>query len=289
MHFPHHCKQLLVGLPSTGKTTFLAALWHVVESSEVPEALRLVRLHGIRDHLNKIRQDWLNCKPLERTLPAAEKTVSMTLTEPGQDRTTELFLPDISGESFRRQWEDKQWTKEFNDLACEAIGALLFVHPGTVIPPEKIGSGTKKMSAALAAEENELTNQEEDEEQASPWTPDKTPTQVKLVELLQYLLSGPFSSRELRLAVVVSAWDLVLKDGHSPQKWLDIRLPLLAQFLKANCDTCRTRVYGVSAQGGELQQADQLRRHMKASRRIIISGPDCHAHDITEPIRWIMG
>lgn len=289
MHLPLPCKQLLVGLPGTGKTTFLAALWHVVETAEVPEALRLVKLHGSRDHLNKIRKDWLKCRQLDRTVPAAEKTVSMILIEPGQDRTTELFLPDISGESFRRQWEDKLWTKEFNDLACEAIGALLFVHPRNVIPPEKIGPETNEMTAALAGDEHKSTGQEGSTEQPIPWTPDSAPTQVKVVELLQYLLSGPFSSRELRLAVMISAWDLILEDGHSPQKWLETRLPLLDQFLKANCDTCKSRVYGISAQGGELQQAVQLRRHIKASGRIIIVGPDCHTHDITEPIRWVMG
>ena len=67
-----YCKQLLIGLPETGKTTFLAALWQVVESDEVPGALRLEKLHGDREHLNKIRADWLCCSPMGRTIIAAE-------------------------------------------------------------------------------------------------------------------------------------------------------------------------------------------------------------------------
>jgi stage III sporulation protein SpoIIIAA len=50
--------QLIIGLPETGKTTFLAALWHVVTSEEVNESLRLERLHGDSKYLNEISAKW---------------------------------------------------------------------------------------------------------------------------------------------------------------------------------------------------------------------------------------
>jgi hypothetical protein len=39
---------LLIGLPSTGKTSFLAALWYMVDQATVDCALVLDKLDGVR-------------------------------------------------------------------------------------------------------------------------------------------------------------------------------------------------------------------------------------------------
>ena len=57
----------LIGLPEAGKTTFLAALYHVVESGEIQSSLRLEQRHGDYRHLNTVRDQWADANPLERT------------------------------------------------------------------------------------------------------------------------------------------------------------------------------------------------------------------------------
>ena len=47
--------QLVVGLPGSGKTTFLAALWHALESAEVSLALQLTEVHGMCKRRSKNR------------------------------------------------------------------------------------------------------------------------------------------------------------------------------------------------------------------------------------------
>ena len=42
----HH---LMMGLPQAGKTTFLAAMWHVLCGDDVNGALKLVRFTGDRE------------------------------------------------------------------------------------------------------------------------------------------------------------------------------------------------------------------------------------------------
>lgn len=282
-------KQLLVGLPKAGKTTFLAALWHVVESGEVEGSLRLSRLHGEREHLNNICKDWLGCQRLERTLISTEKIVSMELVDPVQGSVTELILPDLSGESFKNEWETREWSKEFDTLASESTGALLFIHPEEVVQAVRIGPDVDRLVSAV--ELNKGNGKGVDQEPV-PWTHDLAPTQTKLVDLLQFFMTLPFRSRTLRLAVVISAWDLVIKREpqykNSPSTWLATQLPFLDQFLKSNDPDCMSRIYGVSAQGGDLGDSKKLLKKTRPSERIIVVGPQCRKHDITAPIRWIM-
>ena len=48
---------LLMGLPSTGKTSFLAALWYAIQQTQSPTALVLKKLDGDSGYLNKIRDN----------------------------------------------------------------------------------------------------------------------------------------------------------------------------------------------------------------------------------------
>jgi hypothetical protein len=278
-------KQLLIGLPATGKTTFLAALWHVVESDEIPGSLRLKMLDGDRTYLNKIRNDWLSCRPLGRTTITAEQLVSMQLIEPATGRTAEIFFPDMSGESFSRQWTDRSWTKEYDALVRDAMGVLLFVHPAKITEPMRIDIANSLVEELDAVADSDSAAQ--DEEVA--WDPALTPTQVQLVELLQFLLVRIADRTPFRIAIIVSAWDLVCQQGRSPEEWLTRHLSLLDQYLKGNPELFTTRVYGVSAQGGDLQQdVDRLREEHRPCERITIVGQDCLPHDLTAPVRWLM-
>ena len=295
-------KQLIIGLPGTGKTTFLAALWQVVESEEVPGSLVVSQVHGLRDHLNRIREEWLKCKQLERTKIPAEEMVTFHLRNTKTDDVIELSLPDLSGETFQLQWENRQWTTEFEKLALESSGALIFVHPRTIIEPVRIDSTVEAMSAALVenngdaesnnpvsgADNQPSTEETKRTEVIEPWSPANTPTQVKLVEIIQFLRNGPFVNRTLPIAIIVSAWDLIT-NRQTPDKWIESRLPLLYQFLQANAEEIPTAMFGVSAQGGELSQANELQKHIKASERIIVITQDQPmTHDITAPLKWLL-
>lgn len=285
-------KLLVIGLPETGKTTFLAALWHVVASKEVPGSLQLIKLEGERKHLNKIRRDWLQCKTVARTVQTTEQLVYMRLGVPSGSETVELIFPDMSGESFRRQWLERKWTKEYDDLARGASGLLLFVHSTKMTGADRIDSGVEEAVAALGDEEDmaDEASAVDDEEDLPEWDPGKAPTQVQLVELLQFIQWQHHLENINRVAVIVSAWDLVRGKYSSPEEWLSKRLPLLDQYLRANRERFPSRVYGLSAQGGPLEgDVTRLQQYERQSERITIVGEDCAPHDITTPVKWVMG
>ncbi len=285
-------KQLIIGLPGSGKTTFLAALWHVVTTREVPDSLQLIRFEGDRKHLNKIHKAWLQFREVGRTVQNTEQIVSMRLGLPGSDDSAELVFPDMSGESFRQQWVDRKWTKEYDALARESCGVLLFVHPTKVIAPNRIHSGVEDAVSLLdnGQHANGVAAAADDDTFLPDWDPNKSPTQVQLVELLQFIEQQPHLENIRRVAVIVSAWDLVRARYNSPQDWFSKRLPLLYQYLRANYERFPSRVYGLSAQGGVLDgDISRLQQYERQSERIEIVGEGCAPNDITAPVKWVMG
>jgi hypothetical protein len=277
------CRQLVLGLPGTGKTTFLAALWYLVVWGEVATALRLDRLHGNREHLNRISNAWLSCRAMERTPIGSETLVSMRLVDTDTGERTEVFFPDMSGELFNLQWKERRCSRAHYRLAREASGVILFVHPGTVFEPVRIDE-----VSPLVEEIGPVGAGEEAIHRS--WDADRSPTQVKLVDLLQCLVREPFAIPQVRIAVIVSAWDLVEGDADSPAGWLATRLPLVDQYLRATPERFAVRVYGVSAQGGDLgRDGERLLQEGVPAKRIVVVQDGHRSHDLTAPVRWVMG
>ena len=289
---------LAIGLPEAGKTTFLAALWHVTEREEVPGALRLERISENAKHLNSIKNDWLRFERVVRTIPGQEQSATLWLRDK-EGGIGEVVFPDLSGESFQGAWKERHWTKEYDQLVESAGGLLLFVHPGTLKEPYTIAEMQKMAEAAFpemtvkdTADQTELDD-DHVTEKAEEWDPQRAPTQVQLVELLQFTEHRLKARRPIRLAVIVSAWDLVKSDypdGAGARDWLKDRTSYLDQYLKSDFEQFTVRVYGVSAQGGDLiTDREVLENFERASERILIEGPDCIPHDISEPVRWCLG
>ena len=120
----------------------------------------------------------------------------------------------------------------------------------------------------------------------------RIPTQVKIVQLLCDFLRAPFDVRPRRLAVIISAWDVVEANtpGMSPDQWLAGNMSLLDQFLLTNHDRFRTRIYGVSAQGVDLGDdlaVDTASKLLASERVLIVDGAE-RGHDITVPLVRLM-
>ena len=283
--------ELIIGLPEAGKTTFLAALWHVVTSDEVPGSLKLLQLDGDRTYLNLIRKAWLKFEEIGRTVAQSEETVSMKLCQSDGAEPIDLVFPDMKGESFRQQWVNREWTKEYDELVREAQGILLFVHSLTSMGAERIDAALGEAVAALADEEDKAEEMKSiDEDGKLPeWNPLMAPPQVQLVELLQFIDYQRIDENVIPIAVVISAWDIVIANYDSPQQWLSERLPLLDQYLRTNGERFPLRVYGVSAQGAPLDgDLTRLQEQTRQSDRIIVVNENGSTHDITSPIKWLM-
>jgi hypothetical protein len=204
-----------------------------------------------------------------------------------------LTFPDVSGEIYDRMWERRDCDRETVDMLTSGSGVLLFVHSDEIQAPEWIVN-----MAALAKKLDIPYNVGE----PIPWHPKLSPTQVKLIGLLQLLRQPPLDIGPRKLAVMLSAWDKAAVEGLEPRVFLATRLPLLYQYLLNGTDNWNWQVYGISAQGGEYEreeasphplteeqrsQLDALRSKDSASTRIQVLTDSKESHDLTEPIAWL--
>lgn len=278
----------IIGLPGSGKTTFLAALWHLITERDVDTALRFhTLLVGKATHLNEIAARWRDAKIQDRTTVGGNRLVSMNLLDTA-DMPVRVTFPDVPGEAYRRMWEDRECDPEIAEILC-AGDVIFFVHADTIQSPKWIVDEVA-LSKAIGLEV--LEGQE------VPWHPRLAPTQVQLVDLLQLLRKPPLDTGPRRLAIILSAWDKACGEELSPQAYLEAKLPLLAQYLQRGADGWNWRIYGLSAQGGDYDstdpgaqrkpEAEMLRNLDRPSTRIRLLGDKDETHDLTEPLAWLI-
>jgi hypothetical protein len=282
---------VVIGLPGSGKTTFLAALWHLIFSRETPAPMRLKfgsLKQGNQKHLNAIAARWRNAQMQERTQVAGNQLVSINLltTDGGEVNIT---FPDMAGEAYSQMWEDRECDKTVADTLMEGR-VLLFVHADAINQPlwiHEVGEMAEMLGEPLNSDEEPV-----------PWHPKLAPTQVQLVGLLNLLSEPPLHVGPRRIVVMLSAWDKAKGEGLTPRDFLRAKLPLLSQYLDTNTQNWECHVYGVSAQGGDYDDvkpdspktaaAAELRAINLPSDRIELVDDGATTNDLTQPIAWLL-
>lgn len=306
---------LVFGLSEAGKSTFAAALWHLVDTREVATVLTKGLHSGNFVYLEKIAKRWSDGWRLERTKSEEVEDVRIGLRHEESGAEFSLEFRDIAGESLQNAFATRYCDPDFVELVKQADGMLLFVSANY----EMDGVTILDVMAQIGEEDDDLDDLDDDddyededeqkkdddpndgapvppEEDPAP-DPAKVPLQVRLVDLLQSLRLSPFSKKPFRIAVIVSLWDLAKFD--TANEWLAQSMPLLDQFLRGGEIADAVRIYGVSAQGGtypskkRANKDDEDRKRLTAirpaSKRIRVVGHGANEHDLTHPVRWLSG
>lgn len=294
----------ILGLPSSGKTTYLAALWHVLTDSSGETALKLKNLlSGNIEHLNEIATRWRDAQEQKRTEIGGSRVVSINMTDKQGSAVTVSF-PDVPGEAYRRMWEDRDVDDDVVRL-LQCSGVMLFIHADTIKPPrwiiDDIAVAEAMDGGAVELEDETAPGAAPTEDPAAEgveWHARHSPTHVQLVDLLQLLRRRPLDMGPRRIAIMFSAWDKAEGDELTPAQYLQYKLPLLYQYLTFGPDAWDLEVYGISAQGGEYDseefgakpkgEAAELRKLDDPSDRIKLVGPEGAFTDVTQPISWLM-
>ena len=283
---------LLLGLSKTGKSTFVGALYGSIKSRTTQCALALDALQDDREYLERLSSRWTNAKEIDRTSLTVQVRLRLLDKRKSPPRRVVLSIPDMSGETFREQFESRQWTVEFEETYASAERVLLFVHAEKMEEPatlydlayartgldDGVSGGPSKAQSETVAE----------------WRMARCRTQVKIIDLLQFLARARPLAKPRRVGLIVSAWDrLETTPGVSPETWLKMTMGLLAQYIAASPAQYEVEVFGVSAQGFDYKRDDAVERLAEVTTpaervRVTRGSRTEQSHDITEPIQWLL-
>jgi len=299
---------IFVGLPDSGKSSFIGALWHVLKSKEVDIELSIVVQPADREYLNDLEDAWLKCKSPGRTTTDLFKEVELDVSIKNNGNTMTFIFPDVSGEMYRSQFENRKLSELYNEQITVTNGLFLFINPDFLIRPVLINDAAWVLNKLVfqsrmnqnnglvdAKEVSDLIKRDNKSQKGNGaiWQAKMAQTQLVLVDLLQMIASKVLSP--CRVCVIVSAWDEIINlpdhdySALEPQQWVGKELPFLMQYLQANEALFQCNFFGVSAQGGNYSNdIDKLNRFEIQSQRIIVQNKNIRTNDITLPIKWIV-
>lgn len=246
----------IIGLPDSGKSTFLAALGFYLINGGNKDSIYRLGDNDDLDYISDLSSTWAKCEELERTNINASFDISLRLVD-DTGNIIEIIMPDRSGESFRNIIKNRQIEEDMFEDISSSDKILLFINPSKIsndsficeIAPQYRNQDVKKIEI-----ENNNTIHE----------------QAEYVELLQYI--GKMNKEITNYKIIISAWDQY--EGYkNPEELLKNRLPLIWQYINTNKDLFNCEYWGISAQGGDLTdrcKKEELASHNNACDRIIV-------------------
>lgn len=264
-----------MGAPNAGKSTFLGALWNSINQREVQTKLTLKKMIGDSQYLYRLEQRWLKVERLERTVIGQEREkLSILLTNNIDD--LEIEFPDLSGETFQNIYESREMSFELKDMISNADAVLYFVNVEDIHSPEFIS----EISPQFRQDNGTITKRKPSEDD---------PAQVQIIDLIQMVLD--IRKRKTNIGIIFSAWDLVAQsEQNDVQNFLMNHMNMLWQYLESNKKMIHTYIWGVSAIGGKIEDAEKLLDFEDQIRRIkIVNESKELSCDLTSIILKISG
>ena len=198
-----------------------------------------------------------------------------------QNEVIEIDFPDHSGETFKQQYKLRNAPFDIVNQVKKCDGMVLFINPLTIKEPfllSEIPLEFRDESEAVALGQRDIEND---------------PTDVLLVELLQFV-NIMREEEKYSISIVVSAWDLIStrykEYVNNPNGFIKKKLPLLWQYLSTNDEFINVFYFGVSAQGGELTNCDEILTFDEPYEKImVVDANGARTNDITVPINVLLG
>jgi hypothetical protein len=285
----------LLGLPRTGKSTYLGSLWQLVQDAG-DASIEEVDLSGDRSHLQSLGEQVAAANEISRTEVDSDEGLRLTVRFQQSGGQVTLDVPDISGETSRSLVEDRFWHPNLLGVVERAEALLVFVHPDQLQGPiraaftadilaQYLERHTSEVNAAVDAsgrvQEDSMRGETEPR-----FASRMACTASKLIDLMENILAIG-SAPPARIGIVVSAWDVV--DGTpSPDEWLGRELPAFMSFLRSQEGTAIAS-FGVSAQGGKLpKDRDELLKKGGVLQRSYARDASGEPVPISRPIEWAL-
>ena len=274
-------KCMIAGLPGSGKSTYIGALWYCLMHPEKIEGIKMVadkmNLADDLTVLNRLSDAYKYVKLIDRNYSDQNETVQINLKVADSDTRLQVEIPDFLGENFRDLVELKEselvseWLKDTDTL-------VYFMNE--VTPPEfEDDHGPEDDESPMPAKE-------------VPQFSIKTISAVAMnIMVLKCLLNKKSFKK---VVIVLSWWDQKTNNGttkNNPQEYLKDNSPALFNFIQYHIPNFE--IIGLSAQGQEYPTKDQenyeaTKKEIKAKtregKRSFVEIGDEIVHDLSLPL-----
>ena len=215
-------KCMIAGLPGSGKSTYIGALWYCLMHPEKIEGIKMVadkmNLADDLTVLNRLSDAYKDVKLIDRNYSYQNETVQINLKVADSDTRLQVEIPDFLGENFRDLVELKEselvseWLKDTDTL-------VYFMNE--VTPPEfEDDHGPEDDESPMPAKE-------------VPHFSIKTISAVAMnIMVLKCLLNKKSFKK---VVIVLSWWDQKTNNGttkNNPQEYLKDNSPALFNFIQ---------------------------------------------------------
>lgn len=228
-------KCLIAGLPESGKSTYLGALWNTINFHKDKEQMKLKAAPNNPpdnvEQLMALSTRWVNVEDMDRTSSDVPDSISFNLTNGTEEFVLEV--PDFRGESIR-QIITRNQPKSFDEW-IEMGDTLLYM--------------ISDVSAGIFADDyQEDENEETADSEVIPEFDIKKMTPAALNMLILRYFSERCRFR--KVVICLTAWDEVIKNcgKTNPTTYLKEQSPALYNFIEYHFPNVVT-YFGLSAQG----------------------------------------
>lgn len=249
----------MIGMPSSGKTTYLVSLCRLLVWGEQETVWTLDKKEMPEGYENiiELMKQLNSYKILNRTLNPIPYHMQFPLFN-NQQKQIQFVIPDLSGEVFRDLVYDRRIKCEILKQMENANELLFFINVATMVEEVRIGIQDKSAIKRLEEDHGISALKESEGAELLEEKPNNQSAVVELLQCVDHLVKHP-----LKIKFIISAWDLVTKEYEeqsvSPEGYIEEKLPLLYQYISSfDSKKISYEYWGVSAQGGDFEDADEV-------------------------------
>lgn len=237
-------KCLIAGLPDAGKSTYLGALWYVINNDVNKDKMSLkVSANNPPENLEQLSilsNRWLKVEDMDRTSTDVPSNISFNLVPQSGGEDFTLEVPDFRGESIQQIITQNQ-PKEFDEW-CERADTMLYL--------------MSNIAPSLFADDYQIDEDEEEAEEKGKKNTEpefevkKMSAAAQNMLILRYLAE---KKQYKKVVVCLTAWDKVMVSypDKTPEEYVKEVSPALYNLIKYYYH--HVTFYGLSAQGSEYE------------------------------------
>lgn len=231
---------LIAGLPQSGKSTYIGALWYVVQNCYNSKIVDAGNQPEDISHLNSLLEKWVECQKMRTSIDISEN-IKMNLLRKSDNMSFTLAIPDFRGETIENLISGV--VSESLVSWCEKSTSLLYLVNDLNV--EELYNNVLDSSSSSVVDSTHV------EEPA--FNVSNMMKQSKDMIILKYL-KDTISLR--KVVIGISAWDQIneIERDISPKKYLERTSPAFLNFLEYHFPNLD--IIGVSAQGADYKYID---------------------------------